>query len=495
MRLSTTLAELQNTILQKLGVTRSKCISNLFYRAPVAVVSEHAKYGSFVVQTDADLEVIFHYRRDFPEVRMTELFAKLEDIVASSGGSNPIPPSVDIGGSSSSAPVAPVVPVIPPPVASPSFAADLHHDYDDQCDLEDNRTFEALCEDEEEDEPELVPEDSDDDDRSIPVPRREPASSGSHQYPEHFSSLDIDAIAPTHEDNDAGTVFGGGGSVDVLTPNEFEIGQIFQTKEDAVLCVKSYSIRRGVEYKVKESDHAKYHARCKNFGSGCEWLIRVALRTRKGFWEVRRRQRLGVVTSSRQHHIRTWQQNSTNAKPMPRHCSALPTHAQHLGTRTTSHQRVGIKPMPRHWLNTNSYTSSQCLGVGSASRQHNNVTVQASSYHTSTPRRASQCLGIYGICTTPRRGPSSLGVALFSDPMAHSVNPRGNDTLLTFYYLIRSGALAGGALKFRKDFGHQGNRKNKQLVEFDPEIEKTLTKNRNRVKAQKVLQGKPSEET
>ncbi|MED6214058.1 hypothetical protein PIB30_099297, partial [Stylosanthes scabra] len=136
---------------------------------------------------------------------------------------------------------------------------------------------EALCEDEEEDEPELVPEDSDDDDRSFPVLHREFASSGSHQYPEHFSSLDLEAAAPTHEENDAGAGFGGGASVDVLMPNEFEIGQIFQTKEDAVLSVKSYSIRHGVEYKVKESDHAKYHARSKNFGSGCEWLIRVTL--------------------------------------------------------------------------------------------------------------------------------------------------------------------------------------------------------------------------
>ncbi|MED6113843.1 hypothetical protein PIB30_074622 [Stylosanthes scabra] len=141
MRSSTTLAELQNTILQKLGVARSKRISKLFYRAPVIVLSEHVKYGAFVVQTDADLEVIFHCRRDFSEVRTTELFAKLEDIVASSGVSNPIPPSVDIGGSSSSAPVAPVVPVLPPPVASPSFTANLHHDYDNQCDLEDNRPF------------------------------------------------------------------------------------------------------------------------------------------------------------------------------------------------------------------------------------------------------------------------------------------------------------------------------------------------------------------
>ncbi|MED6116845.1 hypothetical protein PIB30_104036, partial [Stylosanthes scabra] len=34
-----------------------------------------------------------------------------------------------------------------------------------------------------------------------------------------------------------------------------------------------------------------------------------------------------------------------------------------------------------------------------------------------------------------------------------SVNPRGNDTLLTYYYLIRSGALAGGLPDFRKDYG------------------------------------------
>ncbi|MED6208098.1 hypothetical protein PIB30_041805 [Stylosanthes scabra] len=65
-------------------------------------------------------------------------------------------------------------------------------------------------------------------------------------------------MALSHEENDACVGFGGGGSVDVLTmPKEFEIGQVFQTKEDAVLSVKNYSTRRGVKYKVKESDHAK----------------------------------------------------------------------------------------------------------------------------------------------------------------------------------------------------------------------------------------------
>ncbi|MED6141732.1 hypothetical protein PIB30_106466, partial [Stylosanthes scabra] len=34
----------------------------------------------------------------------------------------------------------------------------------------------------------------------------------------------------------------------------------------------------------------------------------------------------------------------------------------------------------------------------------------------------------------------------------------------------------------------QGNRRDKPIIEFDPEIEKTLKKNRNRVKAQRALQ-------
>ncbi|XP_057719159.1 uncharacterized protein LOC130933546 [Arachis stenosperma] len=66
------------------------------------------------------------------------------------------------------------------------------------------------------------------------------------------------------------------------------IGQSFQNKDEAVLSVKDYSIRRGVEYRVLESDHLKYHGKCKEFGNGCSWLIRISLRARKSTWEVRR---------------------------------------------------------------------------------------------------------------------------------------------------------------------------------------------------------------
>ncbi|XP_020966116.1 uncharacterized protein LOC110266229 [Arachis ipaensis] len=37
-----------------------------------------------------------------------------------------------------------------------------------------------------------------------------------------------------------------------------------------------------------ESDHLKYHGRCKEFGKGCTWMIRISLRARSRTWEVRR---------------------------------------------------------------------------------------------------------------------------------------------------------------------------------------------------------------
>ncbi|XP_016168971.1 uncharacterized protein LOC107611574 [Arachis ipaensis] len=61
-----------------------------------------------------------------------------------------------------------------------------------------------------------------------------------------------------------------------------------KSKEEVVLSVKDYRIRRGVEYRVMESDHLKYHGRCKEFGKSCTWMIHITLRQKKSTWEVRR---------------------------------------------------------------------------------------------------------------------------------------------------------------------------------------------------------------
>ncbi|MED6171619.1 hypothetical protein PIB30_042292, partial [Stylosanthes scabra] len=56
-----------------------------------------------------------------------------------------------------------------------------------------------------------------------------------------------------------------------------------------------------------------------------------------------------------------------------------------------------------------------------------------------------------------------------------------------FHHSPRLGV--AGKSRARQD---QGNHRNKQLVNFDPEIERTLTRNRNMVRFQRALQGSPS---
>ncbi|RYQ85149.1 hypothetical protein Ahy_B10g104650 [Arachis hypogaea] len=77
------------------------------------------------------MQVLFHCRRQFPEVRTPELLAKLVDVASSSGGSNRNLHSTGHLANSSAMPVgsSSIVPVIAPEpdlVASPSFAVNLN---------------------------------------------------------------------------------------------------------------------------------------------------------------------------------------------------------------------------------------------------------------------------------------------------------------------------------------------------------------------------------
>ncbi|RYQ95620.1 hypothetical protein Ahy_B08g090969 isoform G [Arachis hypogaea] len=217
---------------------------------------------------------MFLCRRQFPEVRTPELLAKLVDVVSSSGGSNRNTANVaTAAGSSSMAAVASSsVPVYEPAaqlVASPSFAVDLNDGVRDEV-----GSFDVLPNalhgvppvgvgdgelgdpDEDDVEPETIEEDSGDE-----------VHEGALGHPVGFGSRDAEENAG-------------------LT--EFQVGQQFQDKDEALLSVKTYSIRRGVQYKVVESDHRRYVGKCSEFGNGCTWLIRLSLRKRKGIWEVKR---------------------------------------------------------------------------------------------------------------------------------------------------------------------------------------------------------------
>ncbi|XP_020999640.1 uncharacterized protein LOC110281604 [Arachis duranensis] len=263
--------DLVRFVLMKLGLEDSKRVKKFFYRIPITVLQDTVKYDCFTISSDEDLQVMFLCRRQFPEVRTLELLAKLVDV--------------------------PVVQA----VASPSFAVGLNGSVGDDVGSRENLPDDLLGvaplgvgdgvlgdADEDDVEPDMIDDDSGDD-----IGASEPAlavggsSTGTQQYPPHFSSLDLDAM---RQDGVSGHSVGfrARDAEGTAGLSEFQVGQQFQDKDEALLSVKTYSIRRGVQYKVVESDYRRYMGKCSEFGNGCTWLIRLSLRQRKGIWEVKR---------------------------------------------------------------------------------------------------------------------------------------------------------------------------------------------------------------
>ncbi|XP_015938282.1 uncharacterized protein LOC107463917 [Arachis duranensis] len=275
VRPTTRYEDLVSSVLLKLGLE--------------GVKQETIKYDCFTIGSDEDLQVMFHCRRQFPEL----------------GGSNRnTTTSATIAGSSSRPAIASSsVPAYEPPVqpvASPSFAVDLNGSVGKevgegeylrtslQCVAPDGVGDGFLDDPEDDDvEPDMIAYDSGDD-----VGASEHAgvgggsSSGMQQYPSHFSSLDLDAMRQEGVPGQPAG-FGARDAEGSAGLTEFQVGQQFPDKEEAMLSVKTYSIRQGVQYKVVESDYRRYVGKCSEFGNGCTWLIRLSLRQRKGLWEVK----------------------------------------------------------------------------------------------------------------------------------------------------------------------------------------------------------------
>ncbi|RYR27067.1 hypothetical protein Ahy_B02g061399 [Arachis hypogaea] len=55
---------------------------------------------------------------------------------------------------------------------------------------------------------------------------------------------------------------------------EFAVGMEFSSREAIIRAMKDYTIRRGVDYRVYESEPLTFYAKCTQYGSGCDWLIR-----------------------------------------------------------------------------------------------------------------------------------------------------------------------------------------------------------------------------
>ncbi|RYR11540.1 hypothetical protein Ahy_B04g069058 [Arachis hypogaea] len=138
VNLSTSLKDLRNSILQKLGQCGKKHVKQLFFRILISLRQGYVKFGKYEMLGDDDIRVIFH---DF-QLGAMEFFARMVDVEGSSSGFAPNPPTVGLEGASSAIPIGHDVIVH---VSSPSFAADLPVQADNADDLGDVRTFSELA--------------------------------------------------------------------------------------------------------------------------------------------------------------------------------------------------------------------------------------------------------------------------------------------------------------------------------------------------------------
>ncbi|RYQ95586.1 hypothetical protein Ahy_B08g090934 isoform J [Arachis hypogaea] len=328
MRPTTSYNDLVNSVLQKLGLEGVKQVKKFFYHIPISVLQEIVKYDCFTIGSDEDLQVMFHCRRQFSEVRTLEL----------------LEPPVE-------------------PVASPSFAVDLNCSGGGEVGIGDTVLTslqcaapaglgEALLDDPDDDdvEPDIITDDSGDDiGASEPAGAGGGSSSGTQQYLLHFLSLDLEAMIQVGAPGEP-TGFGARDAEGSTRLTEFQVGQQFQDKDEAVLSVKTYNIRRGIQYKVVESDYHQYVGKCSEFGNGCTWLIRLSLQQRKGIWEVKRYNgpHTCLATSiSSDHRSLDYHVISTYIMPMVRADASVSIKV--LLNATAAH--FGFRPMYRRvWL-------------------------------------------------------------------------------------------------------------------------------------------------
>ncbi|RYR23280.1 uncharacterized protein LOC107632366 [Arachis ipaensis] len=270
---STSYDALVSSVFVKLGLEGVKRVKKFFYRIPTTVLHDTVKYDCFTIGSDEDLQVMFLSRRQFPEVRTPELLAKLVDVVSNSGGSNRNANTIaTVAGSSSRPAVASSsIPVYEPAVqlaASPSFAVDLSGNVGDEVGYGEHLPTDVRCPtpagvgeglfddaDDDDVERDLIADESGNDvGAGDPIRATGGSSSGTQQYPPHFSSLDLEAM---RQDDYPGQLagFGARDTEGSAGMTEFQVGQQFQDKDEALLSVKTYSIRRGVQYKVVESDY------------------------------------------------------------------------------------------------------------------------------------------------------------------------------------------------------------------------------------------------
>ncbi|RYR68511.1 hypothetical protein Ahy_A03g015017 [Arachis hypogaea] len=85
------------------------------------------------------------------------------------------------------------------------------------------------------------------------------------QEPSFMRSLDLEAMhAPEFLQYMNASEF------PVVVDGKFTMGMEFSSREAVIKAMKDYTIRRGIDYRVYESEPTIFYAKCTQYGAGCD---------------------------------------------------------------------------------------------------------------------------------------------------------------------------------------------------------------------------------
>ncbi|XP_025616710.1 uncharacterized protein [Arachis hypogaea] len=231
--------ELKGVICEKIGSERARNISCILYRYPIQVFGGFVQYQSKYVTDDASMqEMLLMYIENRSQISFIELYVEFEQ-----------------------------------------FEADqniLQEDYnsDSEEEFESNYEFSVPDGDEDQGGRTMCPD--------VTEVANALANEVPFEEPSFMRVLDLGAMhVPEFPEYMTA-------EIPMVADGEFVVGMEFSSREAVIKAVKDYTIRRSVDYRVYESEPLTFYAKCTQYGSGCDWLIRVSLISRKYCWVIRR---------------------------------------------------------------------------------------------------------------------------------------------------------------------------------------------------------------
>ncbi|XP_057759298.1 uncharacterized protein LOC130979774 [Arachis stenosperma] len=232
--------ELKGVICEKIDSERARKISCMLYRYPIPVFGGFVQYQTKYVTDEASMQEMFSmYFENRFQISWIEMYVEFEQ--------------------------------------SEADRNILREDYnsDSEEEFESNYEFVAPNGDEDEGDAPMAPD--------VTEVANALGNEVPFEEPSFMRVLDLEAMhVPEFPE------YMTAAEIPIVEDSEFGVGIEFSSREAVIKAVKDYSIRRSVDYRVFESEPLTFYAKCTQYGSGCDWLIRVSLISRRYCWVIRR---------------------------------------------------------------------------------------------------------------------------------------------------------------------------------------------------------------